>query len=58
MTTLAAALQNNAAVQAALCTPGSNVQCEGHITRLELLKRQMYGHANLDLLHRRTFFVT
>jgi transposase len=29
-------------------------QVEGQINRLKLLKRQMYGRANLDLLKQRT----
>ena len=51
--TFAAALRNDAAVKAALSTSWSNAQCEGQITRLKLLKRQMYGRASLDLLQRR-----
>ena len=52
--TFAAGLeQDGAAVRAALTTPWSNGQTEGRITRLELLKRQMYGRAGLDLLRRR-----
>jgi transposase len=31
----------------------SNGPVEGHITRLKLLKRQMFGRAKLDLLRRR-----
>jgi transposase len=31
----------------------SNGPVEGQITRLKLLKRQMFGRAHLDLLHRR-----
>ncbi|MDJ0391580.1 transposase [Roseomonas sp. E05] len=46
-------LQKDNAVQAALTSRWSNAQCEGHITRLKLLKRQMYGRASLDLLRRR-----
>lgn len=42
--------QDHAAVSAALSLPWSNGQTEGQITRLKLLKRQMYGRANLDLL--------
>lgn len=38
------------AVRAALCVPWSNGQTEGQITRLKLIKRQMYGRGNLDLL--------
>lgn len=45
--------QDHAAVRAALSLPWSNGQTEGQITRLKLLKRQMYGRANLDLLKRR-----
>ena len=41
------------AVQAALTEPWSTGQVEGQITRLKLLKRQMYGRANLDLLRLR-----
>jgi transposase len=39
-----------AAVQAALTLPWSTGPVEGHIHRLKLIKRQMYGRANLDLL--------
>jgi transposase len=42
------------AVREALCERWSNGQVEGQINRLKLLKRQMYGRANLDLLKRRT----
>lgn len=45
--------QDYEAVRAALSLPWSNGQTEGQITRLKLLKRQMYGRANLDLLQRR-----
>ena len=38
------------AALAALTTPYSNGLVEGHISRLKLIKRQMYGRANLDLL--------
>ena len=46
--------RNGAAVRAALTTPWSNGQTEGQVTRLKLLKRQMYGRAGFDLLRRRT----
>jgi transposase len=39
-----------AAVQAALTLPWSTGPVEGHIHRLKLIKRQMYGRAKLDLL--------
>lgn len=42
-----------AAVRAALELPWSNAQCEGHVTRVKFLKRQMYGRANFDLLRQR-----
>jgi transposase len=45
--------QDRAAVRAALSLPWSNGQTEGQITRLKLLKRQMYGRAKLDLLRLR-----
>ena len=41
------------AVRAALTTMWSNGQTEGQITKLKLLKRQMYGRASFDLLRRR-----
>jgi transposase len=42
-----------AAVRAALTHPWSNGQTEGQITKLKLVKRQMYGRACLDLLRAR-----
>jgi len=41
------------AVKAAIVEPWSNGQTEGQITKLKLVKRQMYGRANLDLLRAR-----
>jgi transposase len=41
------------AIRAAFDLPWSNGQVEGQVNRLKLLKRQMYGRANLDLLRRR-----
>ena len=41
------------AVKAALTVPWSNGQVEGQIQRLKLVKRQMYGRANFNLLRRR-----
>lgn len=46
-------VRDQAAVQAALQQPWSNGQTEGHNTKLKLVKRQMYGRANLDLLRAR-----
>jgi hypothetical protein len=42
--------RDEAAVQAALTLPWSTGPVEGHIHRLKLIKRQMYGRAKLDLL--------
>jgi transposase len=50
--------QDLSAVQAALTLPYSNGQTEGQVTRLKLLKRQMYGRANLDLLRQRVLYAT
>jgi transposase len=41
------------AVKAGLKLPWSNGPVEGHINRLKILKRQMFGRAKLDLLSRR-----
>ena len=52
--TFAAGLeQDGAAIRAALTTPWSSGQAEGQITRLKLIKRQMYGCASFDLRRRR-----
>ena len=40
-------------VTAALTEPWSNGQTGGQITKLKLVKRQMYGRARLDLLRAR-----
>ncbi len=45
--------RDKGAVQAALTEPWSTGPVEGHINRLKLIKRQMFGRAKLDLLHRR-----
>lgn len=44
---------DQSAVAAALAEPWSNGQTEGQITKLKLVKRQMYGRAKLDLLRAR-----
>ena len=41
------------AVRNAISSPWSNGQTEGQITRLKLVKRQMYGRAKIDLLQAR-----
>jgi transposase len=45
--------KDEAAVRAAIILPWSNGQTEGQITRLKLVKRQMYGRAKIDLLQAR-----
>jgi transposase len=48
---VAAGLQTDlAAVRAAVGLPWSSGQVEGQITRLKLIRRQMYGRAGVDLL--------
>ncbi|MFC5409708.1 transposase [Larkinella bovis] len=44
------------AVRAAITSEWSNAQTEGQVTRLKLLKRQMYGRAKLDLLRQRILY--
>jgi transposase len=41
------------AVKAGITLPWSTSPVEGHINRLKMLKRQMFGRAHLDLLSRR-----
>jgi transposase len=41
------------AVNAGVPFPGSTGPVEGHINRLTMLTRQMFGRASLDLLQRR-----
>ena len=50
--------QHVAAVHAALVQPWSNGQTEGQITKLKLVKRQMYGRAKIDLLQARLIGAT
>jgi transposase len=45
--------KDKAAVAAAIALPWSNGQAEGQICKLKLVKRQMYGRGNLDLLQAR-----
>jgi len=44
---------DEAAVRAAIVEPWSNGQTEGQVTRLKLVKRQMYGRGKVDLLRAR-----
>jgi transposase len=46
------------AVSAAITSLWSNGQTEGQITKLKLVKRQMYGRAKLDLLQARLIGAT
>ena len=46
-------VKDEAAVRAAITSPWSNGQTEGQITRLKLVRRQMYGRGKLDLLQAR-----
>jgi transposase len=45
--------RDRAAVEGALSREESNGQTEGHVTRLKLIKRAMYGRAHFDLLRLR-----
>lgn len=47
-----------AAVRAAIVSSWSNGQTEGQITKLKLVKRQMYGRGKLDLLQARLIGAT
>ena len=51
-------LKDKAAVAAAITSPWSNGQTEGQITKLKLVKRQMYGRGKLDLLQARVIGAT
>jgi transposase len=46
-------LRDQHAVEAALTLPWSNGPVEGHVHRLKLIKRQIYGRASFDLLRLR-----
>jgi transposase len=46
------------AVRAAMTLPWSNGQTEGQITKLKLVKRQMYGRGKIDLLQARLIGAT
>ena len=51
-------LKDKAAVAAAITSLWSNGQTEGQITKLKLVKRQMYGRGKLDLLQARVIGAT
>lgn len=44
------------AIQAALLYPYSNGLLEGHINRVKVIKRQLYGRASVELLKRRVLY--
>ena len=45
--------RDTAAAQAAIASPWSNGQTEGKVNKIKMLKRQMYGRANVPLLRQR-----
>ncbi len=49
--------KDRAAIEAAIALPWSNGQTDGQICKLKLVKRQMYGRGNLDLLQARVMGV-
>jgi transposase len=50
--------KDKAAIVAAIAEPWSNGQTEGQVNRPEVLKRQMYGRAKIDLLEARLIGAT
>jgi transposase len=51
---VAAGMESDAAaIVEAICSKWSNGVVEGHVNRLKMLKRQMYGRAGFELLRRR-----
>ena len=50
--------KDEAAVRAAITSHWSNGQTEGQITKLKLVKRQMYGRGKIDLLQARLIGAT
>lgn len=57
LVSFAAGLAKDAAVRAALTCEWSNGQTEGQVNRLKMIKRQMFGRANFDLLRRRVLYM-
>lgn len=54
LTSFANSLENDLEAVCAACSLSwSNGSTEGNVNRLKLIKRQMYGRANFDLLRRR-----
>ena len=50
--------EDDEAVKAGLTLPWSTGPVEGQINRLKMLKRQMFGRANIDLLRQRVLLPT
>jgi transposase len=50
--------KDQAAIQAALDYGWSSGRVDGHINRIKLVKRQMYGRGFLDLLKRRVMLAS
>ena len=50
--------KDETAVRAAMTLPWSNGRTEGQITKLKLVKRQMYGRGKIDLLQARLIGAT
>jgi transposase len=50
--------KDQAAIQAALDYGWSSGRVEGHITRINWVKRQMYGRGSIDLLKRRVMLAS
>ena len=46
-------MDDEGAVRAAIVEPWSNGQTEGQVTKLKLVRRQMYGRGNIELLQAR-----
>jgi transposase len=46
------------AVRNGLTLPHSSGPVEGHVNRIKMIKRQMYGRANFDLLRKRVLLTT
>ena len=48
--------KDDQSVRGAITTEWSNGQVEGQVNRLKLIKRQMYGRANFEVLKARVLF--
>jgi transposase len=46
-------IKDKDAIRSAITEPWSNGQTKGQVTKLKLVKRQMYGRAKIDLLQAR-----